>query len=72
MPLRWAQWHDIYIPSFMKIDTVVKVILRFCIRNLRGLNVGYYWWEGFMKCAVEMDSAGMIYVPSSMMIGSGI
>jgi hypothetical protein len=25
-----------------------------------------------MKCAVEMGSGGMIYVPSSMTIGSGI
>jgi hypothetical protein len=29
---------------------------------------------GFMMCAVDMDSGGMIYsyVPSSMTIGSGI
>jgi hypothetical protein len=25
-----------------------------------------------MKCAVEMDSGGMMYIPSFMMIGSGI
>jgi hypothetical protein len=30
----------IYIPSFMKIGTGVQVILRFCLRNLRGCNVG--------------------------------
>jgi hypothetical protein len=30
----------ICIPSFMKIDTGVQVILRFCLRNLRGYNVG--------------------------------
>jgi hypothetical protein len=34
------RWHDTYIPSFTKIDTGVQVILRFCLRNLRGCNVG--------------------------------
>jgi hypothetical protein len=33
-------WHDIYIPSLMKIGTGVQAILRLCLRNLRGLNVG--------------------------------
>jgi hypothetical protein len=27
---------------------------------------------GFMKCAVEMGSGGIIYVPSFIKIGSGI
>jgi hypothetical protein len=30
----------IYIPSFMKIGTGVQAILRFCLRRLRGCNVG--------------------------------
>jgi uncharacterized protein YraI len=30
----------IYIPSFMKIGTGVQAILMFCLRNLRGCNVG--------------------------------
>jgi hypothetical protein len=29
-----------YIPSFMKTGTGVQAILRFCLRNLRGYNVG--------------------------------
>jgi hypothetical protein len=29
-----------YIQSFMKSGTGVKAILRFCLRNLRGCNVG--------------------------------
>jgi hypothetical protein len=29
-----------YLPSFMKIATGVQAILRFCLRNLRGCNVG--------------------------------
>jgi hypothetical protein len=30
----------IYIPLFIKIGTGVQAILRFCIRNLKGYNVG--------------------------------
>jgi hypothetical protein len=34
------RWHEIYIPSFMKIDTGVHAILMFRLRNLRGCTVG--------------------------------
>jgi hypothetical protein len=34
------RWHDIYIASFMNIGTVIQAILRLCLRNLRGSNVG--------------------------------
>jgi hypothetical protein len=30
----------IHIPSFMKIGTGVQAILRFCLRNLQGCDVG--------------------------------
>jgi hypothetical protein len=30
------------------------------------------WWEGFMKCAVEMGPGAMISIPSLIKIGSGI
>jgi hypothetical protein len=30
----------IYLPSFMKIGTGVQVILKFCLRILRGCDVG--------------------------------
>jgi hypothetical protein len=30
----------IYLPSFMKIGTGVQAILRFCLRNLKGCDVG--------------------------------
>jgi hypothetical protein len=33
-------WHDMYIPSFMKIGTGVQAIFRFCLGNLGGCNVG--------------------------------
>jgi hypothetical protein len=29
-----------YVPSLMKIGTCVQAILRFCLRNFRGCNVG--------------------------------
>jgi hypothetical protein len=29
-----------YVSSFIKIGTVVQAILRFCLNNLRGCNVG--------------------------------
>jgi hypothetical protein len=40
--LHWhtLRWHDIYIPIFMKIRSSVQTVLRLCLRNLRGGNVG--------------------------------
>jgi hypothetical protein len=32
--------HDIYIPSFMKICTDIQTILRFCLNNSNGCNIG--------------------------------
>jgi hypothetical protein len=41
--------------------------------DTRGYTYGHEdWWQGFMKYAVEMGSVAMIYIPSSMKIGSGI
>jgi hypothetical protein len=34
------RWIDIYIPSFMKVDIGVQAILKLCLRNLKGCNVG--------------------------------
>jgi hypothetical protein len=34
------RWHDINISSLVKIGTGVQVVFRFCLRNLRGYNVG--------------------------------
>jgi hypothetical protein len=53
----------IYIPSLMKIGAVIQAILRFCSSNLKGCNVR------IMKCAAEMGSSVMIYVPIFMIIG---
>jgi hypothetical protein len=35
-----ASYGKIYVPSFMKIGTGVQAIFKFCLRNLRGCNVG--------------------------------
>jgi hypothetical protein len=35
----------IYVPSFMKISRGVQAILRICVRNLKGYNVGINRWE---------------------------
>jgi hypothetical protein len=35
-----ASYGIIYIPSFIKIGIGVQAILRFCLGNLRGCNVG--------------------------------
>jgi hypothetical protein len=33
------RWHEIYLPSFVKIDTGFQAILRFYLRNFNGYNV---------------------------------
>jgi uncharacterized protein YraI len=38
----------IYVPSFVKIDTGVQAILRFCFRNFGGCNVGINDGRGFL------------------------
>jgi hypothetical protein len=40
MPLRWLHNGKKCVPSFMKIGAGIRGILRFCLRNLRGCNVG--------------------------------
>jgi hypothetical protein len=61
----------IYVPSFMKIGPGVHGTLRFCLRNLRGCNVGVMDGEGFMNYTVEMESGAIICIPSFIKIGSG-
>jgi hypothetical protein len=39
-PVQMVSCGMIYIPSFIKVGTSVQAILRFCLRNLRGCNVG--------------------------------
>jgi hypothetical protein len=44
-----------YIPSFMKFGIDVQEILKFCLRNLKGCNVG------IVMSTVEIGSGDMIY-----------
>jgi uncharacterized protein YraI len=59
------------LPSFMKIRSGVQAIL-FCLRNLKGCNVGIAEGRDFSNYAVEVGSGAMIYVVSFMKIGSGV
>jgi hypothetical protein len=58
----------IYVLSFMKIGTCVQEILRFCLRNLKGYNVGIT--DRLNLCS--MPSYVTIYVPSFMKTGTGV
>jgi hypothetical protein len=60
------------IPSFMTIGPDSQVILSLLPRQSEKLQCWYYWWQGFMKYAVELDSGGMLYIPVFKTIGSGI
>jgi hypothetical protein len=54
----------------MNIDTGVKVILRFCLRNMRGCDVGITDGRDFLITPLIWAQA--IYVPIFINIGSGI
>jgi hypothetical protein len=45
----------------MKIGTGAEATLRFWLRNLKNCNAGITD-GGVIKCAVEMDSGGMVYL----------
>jgi hypothetical protein len=62
----------IYVPSLMTIDTGVQAIFRFCLKNLRGCNVGITDGRDLLNYAVETGSGAVKYVPSFKKIGSGI
>jgi hypothetical protein len=64
--------YTIHISSLMKIGSGIQVILRFCLRNLKGCNGGITNGKDFMKYAVEMGSGAMTYVSSFIEIDSGI
>jgi hypothetical protein len=62
---------EMHIPSFLKFGTGVQAMLRFCLSNLRGCNVGISDGK-FIKYAFEMGSGSMIYIPSFIKIDLGI
>jgi hypothetical protein len=53
----------------MKINIGVQAISRFCLRKLRGCNVGVTNGRSVFNYAVKMSSGAMIYVPSFIKIG---
>jgi hypothetical protein len=55
----------IILQSFMKIGPGIQMILKFCLSNLNGCNVGIT--QGIMNCIVEMGSDGMIHIPSRVL-----
>jgi hypothetical protein len=52
-----------HIETFMKIGADIQAILSFCLRNLRGCNVGSAD-RGFYEVRRWIDSGGMIYILS--------
>jgi hypothetical protein len=56
----------------MNVGTGVQAILRICLRNLRGCNVGITDGRVFFNYAVEISSGTVIYVPSFMKVGIGV
>jgi hypothetical protein len=62
----------IYVPSFVTIGSGIQVILRFLRQQFGRLQYCYYWWEGFIKCIIEMASFGMMYVPSFIKTCEGV
>jgi hypothetical protein len=72
-------WEEliVYFPFTIILisDTTSRKNTLVCMRKtiwFGRLQCWYYWWEWFMKYAVEMVSGGMIWVPSFMKIGSSI
>jgi hypothetical protein len=44
----------IYIPSFLKIGSRIRVILKLLSRQSETLRCWYYEWEGFVIYAIQM------------------
>jgi hypothetical protein len=68
MALDGMNIHTKFHEDWYRRSSNVRVMYQKCER----LQCWHYLCEGFMNCAVEMGSGDMIYVPSSMTIGSGI
>jgi hypothetical protein len=56
----------------MMISSGIQVILTLLPEQIVRLQSWYYYWEGLMNCAVEIGSGGVIYIPVSMKIGTGV
>jgi hypothetical protein len=70
---RWDcfMWYDIRT-KFHKDWYRRSSNFKFCLRNLRGCNVGITDRKDYFNYAIEMGSGAVTYVPSFIKIGSGI
>jgi hypothetical protein len=67
------RWYDTRIGTKFHDDQFshssnIKVLLQ----RFEGLWCWYYWCEGFIKYAVEMDWGTIMYIPSIIKVDSGI
>jgi hypothetical protein len=60
------------LPSFMKIGTGVQAILRFSFRTLRGFNIGITHRRDLRYAPLRYLHIDIIFLSSSMTIGSRI
>jgi hypothetical protein len=65
------RWHDIYIPSFMRIGMGFQPIIRFCLNNLKGSNVGITDGNDLWSASLRWSQMAW-YIPSFMRINWGI
>jgi hypothetical protein len=72
MLLKSALYITVFVPSFVTIGSGIQAILRITCQQFERLQYWYYWWEGFMKYAIEMTACGMIYTPSFIKMSSGV
>jgi hypothetical protein len=64
--------HDILANFYEDWYTGIQAILRFCLRILRGCDVGITDGKWFFNYAVEVGSGEVIHLPSFIKIGLGI
>jgi hypothetical protein len=70
---RWdgLRWHDIntkFHEDWYMRSSNIKIMSQ----KFEGPQCWYYWWDGFMNCAIQMGSGAMIVTRSFINIGSGI
>jgi uncharacterized protein YraI len=61
------------MPTFMTVDSGFQAVLRFCLNNFKGCNVGITEERDLcMKYVVQMGAGGIINILSFITIFSGI
>jgi hypothetical protein len=59
-PLEMSSIGVILMPILMTTNLGIQAILRFLSQQFERLQCWYYWFDGFIKYAVEMVSDSMI------------